>query len=528
MRRVRWVWLALVAGVVLLSVAVCLWYVATRPRPRPPKPEKRTFQSRLAGTWYSADREALTAQLTTYLENVPPQELRDLHALILPHAGYQYSGQTAAYGVKLVGRLPFIRVVVLGPSHYVPMENVASVPDYTHYATSLGEVPIDLEFIAALKQYPWFKTIPIAHEEEHSVQIQVPLLQRVLSDFSLVPIVVGELDLETVRMMGRVLAGLVDPKTLVIASSDFTHYGPRFGYVPFRENVPQNIQELDRKSFEYIRRKDEEGFLSFVRNDGPTICGYCPIAVLLAMVPETSQGQWLHYETSGALTGDFTQSVSYLAVAFTGRWADLERLPPPPPLSLSDADKQRVLQIARETLAFTLEHRRVPELEELNVEITPAMKQIAGVFVTLYKNGRLRGCVGQVCPCRPLYRGVMLQTLNAALNDRRFPPVRPEELGELAFQVSLFREGPRPVDSYTAIELGRHGIIIEKQGRQALFLPKVPLEEGWTLEETLDHLCLKAELPRDAWKSGASFSVFEGTVFPENPEQSGAELDVAG
>ena len=139
-----------------------------------------------------------------------------------------------------------------------------------------------------------------------------------------------------------------------------------------------------------------------------------------------------------------------------------------------------------------------------------------GAFVTIHKDGQLRGCIGEIVPRRPVYEAVMGQAVNAAFNDRRFKPLDASEFGEIDFEISAYAESPRPVESRDAIELGRHGIVFEKGGRSALFLPQVALEQGWDLEETLTHLAQKAGLPPDSWREGASFSVFEAIVFGED------------
>ena len=141
----------------------------------------------------------------------------------------------------------------------------------------------------------------------------------------------------------------------------------------------------------------------------------------------------------------------------------------------------------------------------------------SGVFVTLTKEGQLRGCLGQIYAMAPLYKGVMRQVVESAVRDNRFPPVEAFELGELSISISALTE-PRPVASHDEIVLGRHGIILDKDGRRALFLPQVAPEQGWSLEQTLTFLSRKAGLPDDAWRQGAAFSVFEAEVVDEAEE----------
>ncbi len=491
--------------------------VAARETPASEKPEEslRVFVSRLAGDWYPADEDALTEEIDGHLSKASGERLEDVCALVLPHAGYRWSGPTAAYGLQQLEKRSFERVIVIGPTHRVPMKNVASVPDFTHYETPLGQVPLDRELIAELRNHREFQYIPSAHESEHSVQIELPLLQRVLGDFQFVPIVVGELDRPTMRKMGKILGGLVDSRTLVVASTDFTHYGPNFRHVPFTDDVPNKLEKLDGGAIDLLCKKDLDGLFDYIEETGATICGRYAIGVLLSMLPTDAKVQRLHYDTSGRMSGDFSSSVSYCALAVSGKWPDAEPVAPAAVTTeLNATDRERLLRLARGTLAHVLKNGEMPTADELGVEISPAMKRLSGAFVTLHKNGRLRGCIGEIFPSRPLYECVMAQALNAGLNDHRFPRVESSELAEIDFEISVLTP-PRPVDSASGIVIGTHGIILRKAGRTALYLPQVAPEQGWDLETTLAHLSEKAGLPGDAWREGASFEVFEAIVFGE-------------
>lgn len=478
-----------------------------------PEQARRVFNSPLAGDWYPAGKQAVVKEIDEYLSRVTDERLEKVCAVIMPHAGYRYSGPTAAYALHQLQNRSYQRVIVIGPSHRVPMENVASVPDYTHYATPLGQVPLDREFMAELRKHREFQSVPAAHEGEHSVQIELPLLQHVLGDFRFVPIVVGDLDRPTMRQMGRILRGLIDPQTLVVASSDFTHYGANFGYVPFKDDVPDRLKELDGGAIEKICSKDLDGLVDYIEKTDATICGRCAIGVLLSMLPDDAVVHKLHYDTSGAMLGDFSSSVSYCAFAVTGKWPKGERVAAAAEAAgLPEADRARLLRLARATLTYVLEKQDLPTPGQLGVEVTPAMQQVFGAFVTLHKNGELRGCIGEIVPSRPVYRAVMAQAVNAGLNDHRFPPVELPELEEIDFEISALTPAHR-VASASEIVLGTHGIVLEKAGHAAVFLPQVAIEQGWDLETTLTHLSQKAGLPGDAWKEGASFEVFEAIVF---------------
>ena len=481
----------------------------------PAAPTEKVLRSSLAGSWYPGDAETLNKQIEAFFEKADVTPKSSAIALILPHAGYQYSGQTAAFALKTIDK-KYKRIIVIGPSHRAPMEDMLSVPRLTHYQTPLGKTPLDVEFMEKLLKFPMFQILPYAHQDEHSVQIELPLLQYVQKDFRFVPIIAGHCSLQTVKTAAEILRGLVDADTLVVASSDFVHYGRGHGYVPFTENIPQRIKELDMGAYEYIARLDAKGFLGYKSRTGATICGSVPVALLLSMMDEGTQAHLAKYATSGELTGDFTNSVSYLSITFTGAWQDTPVVPPQQSKSeLTQHDKEQLLTLARKSIIYALEKRRLPDATDLEVALSAAMQSPRAAFVTLKKNGQLRGCIGDIFPQRPLYRSVITNAVNAAVNDRRFMPVTQAECNDITIEISALTP-PEPVDSYEKIRIGTDGVVLRKNGRSAVFLPQVAPEQGWDLNQTLTHLSQKAGLPPDAWKQGASFLVFQADVFGES------------
>jgi len=488
----------------------------TTDRKLEPEEEKKVvLTSSLAGRWYSADAETLRGQIGGFFQkaNVSPKD--NVIGLILPHAGYQYSGQTAAYGLKTTGK-KYRRVVVIGPSHRVNMPGVLSVPAATHYKTPLGQVPLDREFIAKLKENRIFQNIPQVHEYEHSVQIELPLLQYAQPDFELVPIVAGHCSLEQINSAADTLSSVVDDDTLVVASSDFVHYGSNYGYVPFRENIPEQIKKLDMGAYEHIANMDPKGFVEYRQRTGATICGYIPVAILLAMLDKPTKAHLLKYTTSGEIVGDFTNSVSYLSVAFYGKWQEKSKMNEETQTGkLSKADKEELLKLARQSLEFYLKQKKAPRVSDLPVQLSPAMERQGAAFVTLKKHGMLRGCIGDILPRGPLYESIIRNAVNAGVNDYRFPTVTGNECAELTLEISALTV-PKPVASADEIRIGIDGVILKKQGRSAVFLPQVAPEQGWDVAQMLTHLSAKAGLPADAWKQGAEFLVFQAEVFGEN------------
>jgi AmmeMemoRadiSam system protein B/AmmeMemoRadiSam system protein A len=475
---------------------------------------KLVVRSSLAGSWYSADADVLSKQLEGFFRKADVKPRKDVIAVILPHAGYQWSGQTAAYGLKTIDK-KYKRIVVIGLSHRMYLEEMLSVPRATHYETPLGQVPLDTEFIDKLLKHSIFQNVPRALQNENSVEMEVPLLQHRQKDFKLVLIVAGHCSLETIRKAGKILKGLMDEDTLVVASSDFVHYGRTHDYVPFTENIAQQIKKLDMGAYDYIAKLDSKGFLEYKQRTGATICGAVPIAVLLSMMGDGIKTELAKYTISGELTGDFSNSVSYLSVVFCGKWQSSPEVKAMESGSeLTREDKAGLLALARKTIDYALEKRRIPEAPQLGVTISDAMRQPRAAFVTLKKSGRLRGCIGDIFPQRPLYRSVIINAINACVNDRRFPPVTKEECKDITMEISALT-APKPVASYREIRIGTDGVVLNKDGHSAVFLPQVAPEQGWDLNQTLTQLSMKAGLDGDAWKQGASFLVFQAVVFGE-------------
>jgi len=274
-------------------------------------------KSPIAGSWYPGEKKQLQSQIEEYLAKAKPAAIEGrICALISPHAGIQWSGQAAACGYKLLKGKKIKRVIVLGPSHYSGFRGLATSAE-EYYETPLGKIKVDKETSEALYKITLFQGPRNAELQEHSLEMQLPFLQSVIGEFLLVPLVVGELSLNDYAEAARALSPYLDANTIVVASSDFTHYGYRFGYQPFKENPRDNLKKLDEGAIKKIIAKDFQGFLNYVDETGATICGTRPIGIILKMLPAKAQGTQLDYYTSGDLTGDFSSSVSYASIAFT-------------------------------------------------------------------------------------------------------------------------------------------------------------------------------------------------------------------
>jgi len=505
--------------------------------------EMAIHHSPIAGSWYPSDPSQLKKLLRGYLEKAPPAEASQaaqLIALIAPHAGFLYSGFAAAHGYKVLQEKKPRRIILIAPSHYSSFHGI-SFGDYQAYRTPLGDLPVDPAGRALMDASPLINFHKKAHLKEHSLDIQIPFLQILFPDSppSIIPLLAGRLKESDYPVLARCLRPFLNSETVIIISSDFTHYGPQFSYLPFpfNERVSLNLKNLDDSCLKKISSLDRKNFLNFVKDTNVTICGRLPIALLLEILPKDSLPKQLFYDTSGNITGDYKNSVSYFSIAFFNQllWAfntkeynsdqsghnhmTNESTPSErtgkDAQQLSEDDKETLLRLARDTLKTHFSREKSPKYLLEKYPITSKLKEERGAFVTLEKNGRLRGCIGYIRPVSSLYDAVRENTINAATRDTRFPRVRADELSEIHIEISALSR-PVTLSSYKEIEIGKHGIILKRRGRQAVFLPQVAPEQGWDLPETLRHLSLKAGLAADAWKDPKTeFSVFIAEVFHE-------------
>lgn len=481
--------------------------------------------SRFAGTWYKNDPAALRLEIEANLEQAQIDSaghLKDtdnthLQAIISPHAGFMYSGKTAAFSFCKVAtsKNEIKRLFLLGPSHYVNLNGIA-LCSFDAYQTPLGDIPLERKTIEYLSGSNHFQIDDNIHEREHSLELQTPYIRHVLGEIPMIPLVVGSFSDEShIRSCSKQISDILQPGDFFVVSSDFTHFGPRYDYVPFYNDIKANIEKLDIKAFSLIENLDLKEFIQFQKETDCTICGFNPICLLLATLPKHSKGELLHYETSrdSAKLEDELNSVSYLAIAFNGNAYSN---------SLDESDKQTLLRLARFTAEFFCETQRKPSLDQLpeDIILSDNVKKDMGVFVTLFlKNAapqeeNLRGCIGYIMPMMPLYQAVIDNAVGACSKDHRFNPVHKNELANIRIEISVLTK-PVSVSSYREIEIGKHGILLHCQGRQSVFLPHVATEYGWTLEETLNQLALKAGLKADAWRKSARFEIFESVMFEE-------------
>ena len=486
-----------------------------------------TLESTIAGSWYPGSEREIRAVAEKWEKKISAEKSGDGPAapakpnvLLLPHAGWAYSGEIAWRAARLVRGAGFRRVVVLAPSHRAWIEDRLVAPESDAVATPLGEIKVDREWLDRLALIAPVARNDRVHSGEHSAQIEYPLLQLAIGrDFSVVPLVMGAFGKDQMGMCARALARLMDDKTLLVVSSDFTHYGDDFSYAPYGtkggEDVREKAAAVDAEAFAFMSRRDADGFAAFIKKTGATICGHVPIELTLRAFPGNASLSRLAYATSSDPDRDFTRFVCYTAAAGRVEW-------PGEGKSVLDAEARAyLLRLARKSMERAVRmggpRFRAAALDpDAQERVPPAVRMKMGAFVTLNDKatGALRGCIGEILPMRPLAEAVAARAVDSALCDPRFSPVSERELGSLRVEVSALTP-PKPVASWRDIVLGRDGMTLEKGNAFAVFLPQVAPEQGWDLETTLSYLSQKAGLPADAWREGAKFETFQAEVFHE-------------
>ena len=471
--------------------------------------------SPFAGHWYPADSAELRALIADVLQNSAKRTgdfvRRGGTAFVVPHAAPIYSGTVAAAVYRHIEATKPRRIVLLGFSHRRGVEGVA-VPQVETISTPLGDTQMDLEGANALAGHSPFHSSQEQFLCDHSVELQLPFLQTVAPDAKVLPLYVGHLSQPDRITAANRLRWLLNDGAVFVASSDLTHYGREFGYLPFPvdDDTPGRLNSLDGDVMSAAGSLDAELFLEELRRNRSTVCGYEPISLLLetlrAAPGEEIFQETLDYQTSGEITSDFAHSVSYGGLGYFHASAFL----------LGPDARQALLESARRTmddLQSTGQRHPVPAAD------TRELSQSLGIFITLYQRGDLQGCIGRCHDPEPLSLSVPHLTLSAALEDARFEPLRRSEAVEIEISVlSPFKRIRKPEH----LIAGEHGGYLESGPRAGLLLPKVASERGWNAPQFLQALAQKAGLPSSIYETGgARLSVFRAQVFGDKRAPKG-------
>ena len=453
--------------------------------------EKNVRKPVIAGSWYPGDPGVLTRDIKEYLKKVPGDGVGGrVVGLISPHAGYLYSGQIAAHGYKLIQGQRFDSVIVIGPSHRSVFRG-ASVYPSGGYETPLGVVPVDGDLADRIIGHGGgIAYYPQAHLQEHSIEIQLPVLQVVLGQFSFVPIVMGDQDRRACENLAEAIFKAVKgKKVLVVGSSDLSHFHS------YDEAV-----KLDRRVVDLVRKMDTDGLIRELESGSCEACGGGPMVVVMMVARKLggASAKVLKYANSGDVTGDRGRVVGYLSAAIYVDNPSKSRVSGNPAVAergLSEEEKKSLLEHARGAIECRLQGKPLPVLPYAS----GATQEKRGAFVSLKKQGRLRGCIGYIEARKPLAQTVSDMALAAAFNDPRFPPLKREELADLDIEISVLTP-LKKINDINDIKVGRHGLYVVRGFHSGLLLPQVATEYRWDRLTFLKETCNKAGLPADAWQ----------------------------
>ena len=445
----------------------------------------------VAGQFYPGSAAELTRMVDEYLEKADPTTVGgEVKAIIVPHAGYIYSGEVAAYGFKVIPE-KIKKVFILGANHNANAGYFKfSVASEDYYQTPLGQVKVSSISHDLLKN-KLFVDEPNANLS-HIIEVELPFLQKRLDDFEIIPIVLGTANAEDLTSLASSLSSYLDDQTLIVVSSDLSHYYPYDRAVAIDKETIGNIEIMDIEKA--------------VRGEA---CGMPGVMVLMLIAQQQGwKARILDYRNSGDTAGDKSRVVGYSSIVFYKA----------PEKELTDGDKQFLLKLSRETLESFITSKKKPEVDKS--KLSEALKNNQACFVTLTKRHQLRGCIGDLYAHRPLVDAVIGNTIAAAVEDPRFSPVTENELKDIKIEISaltapkeLKNEGPDKLLQFL-VPL-KHGLILSNHGRRATFLPQV-WEQLPQKEEFLEHLCQKAGLPAACWKDPATqFQVYEAIMWEE-------------
>ena len=459
-----------------------------------------------ANRFYTGNPEELSQEVDSFLAlHSSRTTYQNVAALIVPHAGYYFSGNVAASAyMTLNPKKSYKRIFLLGPSHHEWLNGASVNSKVDYYATPLGNVKVDRETAQQLIDADSvFSYKAAAHAQEHCLEVQLPFLQRRLDEVPpIVPIIISTNDYSKLKRMAEMLRPYFTDDNLFIISSDFSHY-PSY----------EDAYEVDTKTGKAIETGDVEQLIATIENNADSgkrnlatsACGEFPIITLMLMLNHNYEIKHLMYQNSGDIDNhDHSRVVGYHAFAFLRKQISETEF------TLTDADKKQLKEIALQSIKDSLDSKPIAR-PTLHSQLS-ILNSKCGAFVSLHKYGRLRGCIGHFGEDYPLHEIVAEMARAAAFEDPRFTPVTREELDDIAIEISVLTP-MRRIQSIDEFELHRHGIYIRKGFRSGTFLPQVADEVNWTKEEFIGHCSQdKAGLGWDGWRD-AELYVYEAIVF---------------
>ena len=393
----------------------------------------------VAGQFYPAS----SSQLKTMIEGLVDEKeaKEEVIGAVSPHAGYMYSGPVAG---AVMSRIKLRdTAIIMGPNH-TGRGKPLSIMTEGEWSTPLGKAKIDSELARRiLAASAYLQEDSTAHQFEHSLEVQVPFLQYFKSDIKIVPILFGFATGSIYKQIGKDIVRAIkdlNREVVIIASSDMTHYEPQ-----------ESAEKKDNQAIAAILELNEDELLRRIEELDITMCGYAPTVCLISAAKElgAKAAELVKYQTSGDTTGDYSSVVGYAGII------------------IKKAEIHPLVKLAKETVETYTREGKVIKPREL----TPEMKEKAGVFVSIHKLGQLRGCIGTFEPTQKnVAEEIIHNAISSATHDPRFPTVHPGELNDLDYSVDVLTR-PEPVASKDQLDPKRYGVIVEAVFRRGLLLP---------------------------------------------------------
>jgi hypothetical protein len=466
-------------------------------------------QPNVAGKFYPSEAEELSVMLDRFFKQASSQSVEgDILVIISPHAGYEFSGPTAAYGYKLIEDESYDTVVILAPSHYVNFEGVAVWSEGT-FRTPLGNIAVDADSAQRLLlSERIFSDYKEPFLKEHSVEVQLPFLQKALKNFTILPLIMGRNNFLQCQQIARAINKITQSKhCLIVASSDMYH---GFDY--------KQAEFIDSYTFSLIKGLKPAELYQRLGEGKAQLCGGIPVVTAMLIAQEKGYGRVLvlkYTNSAGVMgrkkTGEYCVGYGSVVI-YNSSKRDGSKSREGGETMLNAQQRKRLLEIARESIKTYLSTGKKLEINEED----PLLIRESGAFVTLHKQGQLRGCIGSLRVNGPLYLTIRDMAIEAAVGDPRFPALQLSQLQDIEIEISVLSP-LKKVNTPNEIELGRHGVLIKRGPRSGVFLPQVATETGWSKQEFLSYLCAhKAGLPADAWRDKSTeIYVFTAEVFSE-------------
>ncbi len=436
----------------------------------------------VAGAFYPADQAVLGRDVGSYLSAAgATYPAGKLIALIAPHAGYEYSGQVAANAYKHITGREVDTVILLGSAHYAKLKG-ASVYSEGSLRTPLGLVRVNRKIARSLLNERAQVTFDrSAYAREHSLEVQLPFLQKTVKKLTIVPVLIGMPTREMYAHLEEKLAAVLreNKRAIIVASTDLSHY-----------HDAATAVAMDKRAIDAVQRLSIEDLQGCLASGQAEMCGGSPVLLTMAVARKlgATNGVLYRYAHSGDVTGDNGSVVGYAAM---GLYAS----------ALTGQQQQELLTLAKRTITEYVKQGTTTAAAPSE----PRLQANGATFVTINKHGMLRGCIGNIEPVMPLYRSVIENAVSAASRDPRFPPMSADELKDMELEVSVLSPLVE-LRNVRDILIGTHGLLLVHKAGSGLLLPQVPVEFGWDVPTFLKQLSFKAGLPGDAWKEGTLYS----------------------